>query len=249
MTEEVTQEIESSTEVAQETNAETTPTESFSSSITDPELKAYVDKAGYKDINGVLKSAMHLEKKMGAPKEVEKYEADAYTYELPESYQANDEILGSVKSRAIELGIKPEAFKDLVETFTNQEHGIISKMQSDAETEFQAQLKEESSFIKEKTGVEADALIESSKTTWGNFVDPRYKDTFDNFDKGTQLVLADMLTNIASKISEPSLGKPSGGNSIGKEAAIEKINQLRSDTTLSQKDLDDQLAPLYAIAY
>lgn len=209
----------------------TTPeaaTPSFAESISDPDLKAYVEKAGYKDINGVIKSAQHLEQKLGAPKEPETFKSEDYTYELPENYEANKDLLGSIQEKAVELGIKPEAFKDLVETFTGQEHEAIQKMQSDNEVEFQKELDEVADHFKEKNKLAANDMIEKSRNAWGSFVDPKYKDVFQNFDKGTQLVVADMLNNISSKVTEGTIGKQST-NGLTKSEAQSRLDAIQGD--------------------
>lgn len=217
--------------------------------ITDEELKGSKSLSNFKDINGLAKSYIHLEKKLGAPKEPEKYEADKYTYDLPENYKANGNILDEVKSKAVELGLKPEAFKTLVETFTNKEMAFMLDESKKQEEEFNNQLNAEKEFIKGKTGQEADKLIETSKGTWQKFVDPRYKDLFDNFDKGTQIVLADLMNSIASKVSEPNTGKQSLGSSISKAEALEKIEAIRKSTELSFEQQQKELAKYYNVAY
>lgn len=177
------------------------------------------------------------------------YAPEDYSYEAPENYEANEEILGVVKAKAQELGVKPEAFKSLVESFMGSEQGVLTQMQEKQEAEFNAQLKEESDFIKLKTGLDSEKLIEQSKTTWANFADPKYKDVFDNFDKGSQLVIADLLNNVASKVSEPSTGKQAPSYSMSKESALDKISEVRADKSLNDGERNQKLSELYPIAY
>ena len=55
--------------------------------ITDEELKGSKSLAKFKDVNAMAKSLIHLEKKLGAPKEdAIEYKSEDYTHELPEGY-------------------------------------------------------------------------------------------------------------------------------------------------------------------
>lgn len=255
----------SQNEIAQETSTEESSTafnfaEYFPEDVkSDPDFERISKNMPLDKPDLLAKDLYHKTKHFGKVKDEmrkelegefnKKYTPEEYSYELPENYQANEELLGSVKAKALELGVKPEAFKALVETFTGQEQEFISKMQADAEAEFNAKLKEESDFLKGKHGADADALIEKSKTTWANFVDPRYKELFDNFDKGTQLVLSDMLSNIASRVSEPSVGKQEPKYEMSKESALSKIEEIRADKSMDQIEKDRRLSKLYSIAY
>lgn len=228
----------SQTEIAQETSTEESSfnfAKYFPEDVkSDPDFERISKNMPLDKPELLAKELYHKTKHFGKVKEEmrkelegefnKKYTPEEYSYDLPENYQANEELLGSVKEKALELGIKPDAFKALVETFTGKEQEYLSSLQSKQEEKFNNQLKEESEFLKSKNGLDADKLIEKSKTAWSNFVDPRYKDLFENFDKGTQLVLADMLNNISSRVSEPSTGKfqPSG---IDAQTRLEDIHK------------------------
>ena len=142
----MTDQIENTEVSAENAPVETNNETSFLDQITDEEIKGSKSLSNFKDINGLAKSYINLEKKLGAPKEPENYAPEDYTYELPENYQANDDLLNLVKDKSVELGIKPEAFKQLVETFTGEESKIIQGIQADNESkinELQNSLKEE----------------------------------------------------------------------------------------------------------
>ena len=83
-----------------ETTNETVNETGFLDQITDEEIKGSKSLSNFKDINGLAKSYINLEKKLGAPKEPESYAPDDYTYELPENYQANDDLLNLVKDKS-----------------------------------------------------------------------------------------------------------------------------------------------------
>lgn len=225
--EEATQ--EPTQEISQEVAATPSQEEkSFIEMIQDPELKGSRSLANFKDLDGLAKSYINLEKKLGAPKEVEKYEPEAYKYDLPEDYTANNDIIATIKDKAIELGVKPEAFKALVETFAGKEKEAMEALKSSSREEYQTQLDEETKYLKEKTKLNPNEIIEKSRSAWGSFADPRYKDVFNNLDQGTQLVVADLLNNISSKISEGSIGKQQT-NMLTKSEAQNKLDAIYSD--------------------
>ena len=253
----------SQTEIAQETSTEATPfnfANYFPEDVkSDPDFERISKNMPLDKPELLAKELYHKTKHFGKVKEEmrkelegefnKQYASEEYSYDLPENYQANEELLGSVKEKALELGIKPDAFKALVETFTGKEQEYLSSLQSKQEEEFNNQLKEESEFLKSKNGLDADKLIEKSKTAWSNFVDPRYKDLFENFDKGTQLVLADMLNNISSRVSEPSTGKQESSYTMSKDTALSRIAEIRADRNIPEHQKTSMLAELYPVAY
>ena len=255
----------SQTEIAQETSTEeSSPAFNFADYFpedvkSDPDFERISKNLPLDKPEMLAKELYHKTKHFGKVKEEmrkeleselnKQYAPEDYSYQAPENYTPNEELLGAIKTKAQELGIKPEAFKTLAETFMGLEQGIMSKTTEEQEAQFQAQLKEESDFLRQKNGLDAEKLIESSKTVWGNFVDPRYKDLFDNFDKGTQLVLADMLNNISNRVGEPKTGKLDSGFSMSKESALSKIAEIRADRSLNDGERNSRLAELYPIAY
>lgn len=255
----------SQTEIAQETSTEESSTafnfaDYFPEDVkSDPDFERISSNLPLDKPEMLAKELYHKTKHFGKVKEEmrkelegefnKQYTPEEYSYDLPENYQANEELLGSVKEKALELGIKPEAFKALVETFTGKEQEHLSSLQSKQEEDFNNQLKEESDFLKQKNGLEAEKLIEHSKTAWNNFVDPRYKDLFENFDKGTQLVLADMLNNISNRVSEPSTGKQESSYTMSRDTALSKIAEIRADRNIPEHQKTSMLAELYPVAY
>lgn len=177
----------------------------FIDQISDPELKGWAEKAGYKDLNGLAKSAMHLEKKLGAPKEPESYDAEQYTYELPENYEANENLLNPIKDKAIELGIAPDKFKALVETFTGKESELIQQMQADKES----QIKNLQETLKKEWGNAYEDNLKLADKTWQSLAGEGEDKILQNMSPEQQLTIAKVMANVGAKISEQSLGKPS----------------------------------------
>ena len=92
---ETSQESETTSETTSETKQ---PVSSFLDLITDEDLKSSKSLSNFKDINGLAKSYVNLEKKLGAPKEPEKYEAEQYKIE---DIDESDKILNTIKDKAI----------------------------------------------------------------------------------------------------------------------------------------------------
>ncbi len=252
-------------EIAQETSTEESSTafnfaDYFPEDVkSDPDFERISSNLPLDKPEMLAKELYHKTKHFGKVKdEVRKelegefnkeYAPEDYSYEAPENYEPNEEILGAIKSKAQELGINPDSFKALAEEYMGLEQGVMTKSQEESEAQFQAQIKEESDFLKQKNGLESEKLIEQSKTTWNNFVDPRYKDIFDNFDKGTQLVLADMLNNISNRVSEPSTGKQESSYTMSRDTALSKIAEIRADSNIPEHQKTSMLSELYPVAY
>lgn len=253
-------------ETVQETSTEESATPSFNLGgyfpddvKNDPDFERISKNMNLDDPALIAKDLFHKTKHFGKVKEEmrkelesesnKEYAPEEYIVETPENYEANEEILTAVKNKAQELGINPESFKSLVQSFMGSEQGVINQMQEQQEADFNAQLKEEADFIKSKTGLDSEKLIEQSKTTWANFADPKYKDIFNNFDKGSQLVIADLLNNVASKISEPSTGKQAPNYPMSIESAKNKIYEIRADKSLNEAEKSRLLSELYPVAY
>jgi len=195
--------IETPVETAETSQA--TEAKSFMDLITDEELKASKSLSNFKDINGLAKSYINLEKKLGAPKEPESYTPEQYTYELPENYQANENILNPIKEKAIELGIKPEAFKALVETFTGKESEIMQQLEADKET----QAKQLQETLKKEWGNEYDSKLDLADKTWQKFSNEQDDEVLSSLPQNVQLAIAKIMANVGSKIGESAVGKPS----------------------------------------
>jgi hypothetical protein len=200
---------------------ETEQSTSFIDQISDPELKGWAEKAGYKDLNGLAKSAMHLEKKLGSPKESENYDAEQYTYELPENYNANENLLNPIKDKAIELGIAPDKFKALVETFTGKESELMQQMQADKET----QVKQLQETLKKEWGNAYDDNLKLADKTWQSLAGEGEDKMLENMAPEQQLAIAKIMANVGSKISEQSLGKPT----IDPISAKSEMDSIYSD--------------------
>lgn len=229
-----------------ETNNETVNERSFIDQITDEEIKNSKSLSNFKDINGLAKSYINLEKKLGSPKEPETFSPEDYSYELPENYNANDDLLNPIKEKAIELGVKPEAFKQLVETFTNKESELLNNIQAESD----AKITEMQEGLKKEWGSAYDHNLKEAETTFKRFATEEDQEAFVNLPPEGQLAVAKIMHNVSQQIGESTQGKV--GNSQGgltKEDALAKISEIRNDRTIDPNVRDRELAKLYPIAY
>jgi hypothetical protein len=230
----MTDQIESTESTAQESvdtsatgvgTSDSANTPQFSEQFSDTEIKQYIEKAGYKDINGLAKSMMHAEKKLGSPREEESFKDEDYTYELPEDYTPNEDILNPIKEKAVELGIKPDAFKALVETFVGKESEIISQLEQSQ----QDQQKEVQDSLKKEWGNEYEAKLEQADKTWRAFAPEEADKMLSQMKPEQQLAIAKIMTSIGDKVSEPLTGQQKGNSLLTKEQAEHSIQNIMND--------------------
>jgi len=229
-----------------ETNNETVNETSFIDQITDEEIKGSKSLSNFKDINGLAKSYINLEKKLGSPKEPETFLPEDYSYELPENYNANEDLLNSVKEKAIELGVKPEAFKQLVKTFTSEESELLNNIQAESD----AKITEMQEELKKEWGSAYDHNLKEAENTFQRFASESDQEAFANLTPEGQFAVAKIMHNVGKQIAEPTQG--SIGNqktTLTKENALTKINEIRMSTDLDPNTKERELAKLYPIAY
>jgi hypothetical protein len=184
-------------------NAETNIETNFLDQITDQEIKNSKSLSNFKDINGLAKSYVNLEKKLGSPKEPESYSPDDYIYNLPENYEANNDLLGLVKDKSIELGIKPEAFKELVETFTGKESEILQQSKSDNETK----INNLQNSLKQDWGDSYETNLKVAEDTFKRFATESDQEGFAQLPPESQLAVAKIMHNVSQQIGESRQGK------------------------------------------
>jgi flagellar motility protein MotE (MotC chaperone) len=204
---------------------EATPDQSWIEQLSDSELKGSKSLANFKDIDGLAKSYINLEKKLGAPREDVKYSAEDYGYELPEDYEPNEEILGSIKDKAFELGVKPDAFKALVETFVGKESEALNQLNLNQKE--QADQIQES--LKKEWGNKYEERLEQADKTWQQLTSPEDDKVLDGLQPDAKLAIAKLMDNISQKISTPSIGKQEGTSLLTKEEASNKIQAIYND--------------------
>jgi hypothetical protein len=200
---------------------------SWLDSIQDQSLRDSKSLQNFKDIEGLAKSYVHLEKKLGQPKAEEPISITPqdYTFDLPENYTPNENIINPIKEKAAELGIKPDQFKSLVETFTNQEADILRGM----EEQKQAQANELKENLRKEWGNDFEDKIRKADETLQKFTSAEDDAILESMSSDAKLAIAKMMYNISSKIGETSIGKAPESPLLTKEQAQSKIDSILSD--------------------
>jgi hypothetical protein len=228
MVEEVTQSVESTEQAVEGASAESANVAdtSWLESISDPELKGSKSLATFKDVEGLAKSYVHLEKKLGDPqsREVADYKLEDYEVSVPEDYEVNADILSSIKEKASSLGVKPESFQELFKTFADKEAEILQGVRQSQE----ADLKVTQESLKKEWGGEYDSRLERANDTWAKLTDEKDDKVLDSLNPEAKLVIAKLMDNISQKISEPQIGKQTN-SVLTKEEAKSKLEKIYSD--------------------
>jgi hypothetical protein len=228
MTEELNTAVESAEQATPETNTavESTAEETTTwlDSIQDAELRDSKSLANFKDIEGLAKSYVHLEKKLGAAatEEPVEYKAEDYSYEVPEGYESNQDLVDPLKEIALENGIKPESFKALAEAYIAKESELMQQAQQAQEAEF-AKVKES---LSKEWGSAYEDNLKKAEETWQFLTDEQDDKLLDKLDTDTKLALARAMHKFGEKISEPKTGKMAGSTVLTKEQAQSKLNDI-----------------------
>lgn len=193
---------------------------SWRDQITDDEVRNSKSMANFKDLNGLAKSYVSLEKKLGTPKEPETFNSEDYQIDFGEGYKPNEEVFNSVQKKAEELGINPNNFKELAKVFSSTENAIIQKMEKDNK----AQEKEFEDSIKKEWGNDYEDRLKGSREVLTQYLNEDQKTALlNNLNSKQALSLSVLLDSVKTKISEPVVEKTKNVDNESKEVIMSKI--------------------------
>lgn len=185
------------------------------------------------DLNALVKDLYHKTKHFGKARDVVKAELEAemnktntyqendYQYKLPENYTLEDELLGSAKAKAIELGIKPEQFKSFMESMFESD----AKIKSLQEQELKKAEEEAVQSLRKEWGTDYDKKANKAETMLQYFTSPEDDEKIQNLPTDAKILLAKLMDKVSQKIQEPTIGKLSSA----KEDPQSKINEILSN--------------------
>tara|TARA_Y100000401_G_scaffold29233_3_gene21305 strand:- start:10084 stop:10845 length:762 start_codon:yes stop_codon:yes gene_type:complete len=228
MTENNNQDIVENPTSAENAQVETNQNESTTSwmdKIQDNELKNSKSLSNFKDVEGLAKSYVNLEKKLGQPKEPEKYEADQYSYEFGEDYKPHEGIYKNFTDKAIELGVNPDAFKELIKTYVDSEQQAIN----DFNKEQEALNEEFTSKLKEDWGNNYSKNLEKAENLWTKFAPESADKMFSKMTPEMKGAVAKAMFNISKTMSDSYVEAPNRQQDLTKEEIQNKINAIYSD--------------------
>lgn len=186
----------------------------------DPDFERY-SKNLPKDLESIAKDYYHKNKHFGKARDVVKAELEAelskpaeykpedYSYELPEGYQVENEILDVAKNKARELGIKPEIAKQFLKELFTADAQIATKLEAEKQAQEKAQYEVEKALIdglKKEWGYEFDNNLKLAKTTLQKLTTPEEFGKIESLPNDIQATIVKLFHKIGSRMSEGSIG-------------------------------------------
>lgn len=210
------------------------------------------------DLNALVKDLYHKTKHFGKARDVVKaeleaemnkptsYEENDYQYKLPENYTIEDELLGSAKSKAIELGIKPEQFKSFMETILESD----AKIKSLQEQELKKAEEEAVQSLKKEWGADYDKKANKAETMLQYFTSAEDDEKIQNLPTDAKILLAKLMDKVSQKIQEPTIGKVSASFVKMSESDFHNsISAIKNNNMLTANQKDNKIAELYGQFY
>lgn len=167
------------------------------------------------DLSALVKDLYHKTKHFGKARDVAKAELEAemnkptsykendYQYKLPENYAIEDELLGSAKAKAIELGIKPEQFKSFMETMFESD----AKIKFLQEQELKKAEEEAAQSLRKEWGIDYDKKVNKAETMLQYFTSTEDDQEIQSLPTNAKILLAKLMDKVSQKIQEPTIGK------------------------------------------
>ena len=210
------------------------------------------------DLNALVKDLYHKTKHFGKARDVAKaeleaemnkptsYEENDYQYKLPENYTIEDELLGSAKAKAIELGIKPEQFKSFMETILESD----AKIKSLQEQELKKAEEEAVQSLRKEWGTDYDKKANKAETMLQYFTSAEDGEKIQNLPTDAKILLAKLMDKVSQKIQEPTIGKVSASFvKMSESDFYNNISAIKNNNMLTANQKDNKIAELYGEYY
>lgn len=198
----------------------------------DPDFDRY-SKNFPKDLQGIAKDYYHKNKHFGKAQDVIRAELEAelnkpveykqedYSYELPEGYEIENEILDVAKNKARELGIKPEVAKQFIkELFTAD-----AQIKNNENKTFYENEKASLEKLKKEWGYEYDNNLNLASNTLAKLTSPEDYNKIVSLPQDIQATISKIFHKIGTRMSEGAIG----GTGQPIMSAQSKINSIMSD--------------------
>lgn len=151
------------------------------------------------------------------------YQENDYQYQLPENYFLEDELLGSAKAKAVELGIKPEQFKSFMESMFESD----AKIKALEMQQIQKAEEEAIQSLKNEWGADYEKKKNKVETMLQYFTSPEDDVKIQNLPGEAKILLAKLMDKVSQKIQEPSVGKLTALTT--RDTAQNEYNRIISD--------------------
>jgi hypothetical protein len=210
----------------------------------DPDFDKY-SKNFPKDLQGIAKDYYHKNKHFGKAHDVVKaeieaelnkpvdYKAEDYSYELPENYEIENEILDVAKNKARELGIKPEIAKQFMKELLIADSQIANKINENLQAEEKIKYENEKAImegLKKEWGFEYDNNLKLANATLEKLTSIEEQNKIVALPKDIQAIISKVFHKIGSKMSEGSIGNPAIGQPMSQADFDAKRKEIWSST-------------------
>jgi hypothetical protein len=210
----------SSPEISQTTPTPETTTPSFDLNSFFPEdIRKDADferlsKNFPKDLQAIAKDYYHKNKHFGKARDVVKAEIEAelkatqqfkpedYQIQLPEGYAIEDNIINAAKTKALELGIKPELAQQFLNSIFEADKQESIQLEK---KEFEAN-KQALENIKKEWGFEYEERASKARKTLPNYVSQEDIATIESLPFSQKIIIDKIMDKVASKVGEGSIG-------------------------------------------
>lgn len=157
------------------------------------------------------------------------YGADDYKLTLPddlsEDYKEslNSGALDPFKQKALELGIKPEAFNGLMNEFIKLDQNNINQSKEETNNT----IKQAESALKEEWGQDYDQRLGKAEETFKKLFDEDVIKSISKEDFKVKIGLLKAMDKLSGAIDEKFIGKQEGGGAYNLESIEEEMNRIR----------------------
>jgi len=167
-----------------------------------------------KDLQAIAKDYYHKNKHFGKARDVVKAEIEAelkatqqfkpedYQIQLPEGYVIEDNIINTAKTKALELGIKP----DVAQQFLNSIFEADKTLEIELEKKQYEANKQALENIKKEWGFDYEQRADTAEKTLMNYVSPQEMDFIHTLPLDQKIIISKIMDKVASKVSEGSIG-------------------------------------------
>jgi hypothetical protein len=188
-----------------------------------------------KDLSAIAKDYYHKNKHFGKARDVVKAEIEAelskpvefkpedYQVNLPEGYSIEDNIVNTAKTKALELGIKP----DVAQQFLNSIFEADRTQEIELERQAYEANKQSLENIKKEWGFDYEKRADTAEKTLMNYVSKEDMDFIHTLPLNQKVIISKIMDKVASKVGEGSIGsiKQSSMTEIDLKNEVKKIQE------------------------
>jgi len=237
-----------------------------------PELQANESLTRFKDVGGLVKSYIDMEKFVSSTGRVPKDDSDTESWnsyykhwgrpekpeyklpDLPKEYQLDDAFKGNIQKFAHDMGLNQKQFNQMINWGLQQSQGIFESQQKLRASELN-DLKSEWGFRYDTNRDRAHKTVAMLVNYQRDHPFVKWLESTGNDDNPTVLRFFHDLSN---RLGEDNFVDEQSRKEAGdRDTAAKRIREIMADTTgpyfkegdIRHKDAVEEMARLYALAY